>query len=217
MRAANGCKLFITSRRISKQGRSLVALGVLAGVCVAAALARDGPADSKDVPHNAVSQQPVAPPAAQVDIETRKKPNEGTTLESRPPDIKVTRELVLINVSVTDPLNRFVTGLEKENFRLYEDKVEQQIRSFSSEDAPISIGLVFDTSGSMGPKLQKSREAAADFFRTANPADEFFLIRFSDRPELVTPFTTDTDQIQSALTFTQSKGRGRCSTAYTSR
>jgi len=66
---------------------------------------------------------------------------------------------------------------------------------------------VFDTSGSMGPKLQKSREAAADFFQTANPADEFFLIRFSDRPELVTPFTTDTDQIQSALTFTQSKGR----------
>lgn len=209
MRAANRCKLFITSRRILKKGRSLTALGALAGVCLVAALARGGPADSKDVPRNAAaaSQQPVAPPQAQVDIETRKKPDEGTKLASRPADIKVTRQLVLINVSVTDPLNRFVTGLEKENFRLYEDKVEQQIRSFSSEDAPISIGLVFDTSGSMGPKLQKSREAAADFFQTANPADEFFLIRFSDRPELVTPFTTDTDRIQSALTFTQSKGR----------
>ena len=202
MRAANGCKLSTTSRRMSRQGRSLAALGIFAGVCLGVALARSGPTDSKDVPHN---QAP--PPQAQVEIETRKKPDDGTKVESRPADIKVTRELVLINVSVTDPLNRFVTGLEKENFKLYEDKVEQQIRSFSSEDAPISIGLVFDTSGSMGPKLQKSREAAADFFQTANPADEFFLIRFSDRPELVSPFTTDTDKIQSALTFTQSKGR----------
>ena len=118
-----------------------------------------------------------------------------------------TETLVLINVTVTDPLNRFVTGLEKEHFRLYEEKVEQEITQFSSEDAPISIGLVFDTSGSMGAKLQKSRQAAAEFFKTANPADEFFLVQFNDRPELVVPFTTDTDKIQSALTFTQSKGR----------
>jgi VWFA-related protein len=114
---------------------------------------------------------------------------------------------VLINVTVTDPLNRFVTGLEREHFRLYEDKVQQEITDFSSEDAPISIGLVFDTSGSMGPKLQKSRQAAAEFFKTANPADEFFLVQFNDRPQLTTPFTTDTDKIQSDLTFTQSKGR----------
>jgi Ca-activated chloride channel homolog len=122
-------------------------------------------------------------------------------------DLRVNRTLVLINVTVTDPLNRFVTGLEKEHFRLYEDKVEQQITDFSAEDAPISIGLVFDTSGSMGPKLQKSRQAAAEFFKTANPADEFFLVQFNDRPELSVPFTTDTDKIQSTLTFTQSKGR----------
>jgi VWFA-related protein len=122
-------------------------------------------------------------------------------------DIHVNRTLVLINVTVTDPLNRFVTGLEKEHFRLYEDKVEQQISDFSAEDAPISIGLVFDTSGSMGQKLQKSRQAATEFFKTANPADEFFLVQFNDRPELSVPFTADTGQIQNALTFTQSKGR----------
>jgi Ca-activated chloride channel homolog len=126
---------------------------------------------------------------------------------SRSVDIRVNRTLVLINVTVTDPLNRFVTGLEKEHFRLFEDKVEQEISQFSSEDAPISIGLVFDTSGSMGPKLQKSRQAASEFFKTANPADEFFLVQFNDRPELSVPFTTDTDKIQSALTFTQSRGR----------
>jgi VWFA-related protein len=122
-------------------------------------------------------------------------------------DIHVNRTLVLINVTVTDPLNRFVTGLEKGHFRLYEDKVEQQITDFSAEDAPISIGLVFDTSGSMGQKLQKSRQAATEFFKTANPADEFFLVQFNDRPELSVPFTADTGQIQNALTFTQSKGR----------
>ena len=110
-------------------------------------------------------------------------------------------------MTVTDPLNRFVTGLEKEHFRLFEDKVEQTIVQFSSEDAPLSIGLVFDTSGSMGPKLQKSRQAAAQFFKTANPEDEFFLVEFNDRPELVVPFTTDTEEIQNRLTFTQSKGR----------
>ncbi len=135
-------------------------------------------------------------------------PGGGTPVTgSRSVDIRVNRTLVLINVTVTDPLNRFVTGLEKEHFRLYEDKVEQNITDFSSEDAPISIGLVFDTSGSMGSKLQKSRQAAAEFFKTANPADEFFLVQFNDRPQLSVPFTSDTDKIQSTLTFTQSKGR----------
>lgn len=138
---------------------------------------------------------------------TRRAAAPGPIRERRPVDIRVDKTLVLINVTVTDPLNRFVTGLEKEHFRLYEEKVEQEITQFSSEDAPISIGLVFDTSGSMGAKLQKSRQAAAEFFKTANPADEFFLVQFNDRPELVVPFTTDTDKIQSALTFTQSKGR----------
>ena len=141
------------------------------------------------------------------DIETRHKKDSSYNVQSRPADIKVTSTLVLINVTVTDPLSRFVTGLERDNFRLFEDKKEQEISAFSSEDAPISIGLVFDTSGSMGSKLQKSREAASDFFQTANPDDEFFLVRFNDRPELAVPFTTDTDKIQSALTFTQSKGR----------
>jgi VWFA-related protein len=113
----------------------------------------------------------------------------------------------LINVTVTDPLNRFVTGLEKENFRLFEDKIEQKISHFASEDAPLSIGLVFDTSGSMGNKLTKSREAVAHFFKTANPEDEFFLVEFNDRPELVVDFTTNLESIQNHLTFTQSKGR----------
>jgi len=121
--------------------------------------------------------------------------------------IRVETQLVLVPVTVTDPLNRFVTGLEKQHFRLFEDKVEQKITQFSAEDAPLSVGLVFDTSGSMGPKLSKSRQAAAEFFKTANPADEFFLVEFNDSPQLVVPFTPSSEEVQSSLTFTQSKGR----------
>jgi VWFA-related protein len=104
-------------------------------------------------------------------------------------------------------MNRFVTGLEKEHFQLFEDKKPQDILQFSSEDAPLSVGLVFDASGSMGAKLAKSRQAASQLFKTANPEDEFFLIHFNDRPELVVPFTTNTEEIQNRLTFTQAKGR----------
>jgi Ca-activated chloride channel family protein len=158
----------------------------------------------RDTPQSA---RPSAPPGEPVVIQTRKPAVATATVASRPVDIRVERQLVLINVTVTDPLNRFVTGLEKQHFRLFEDKIEQEITQFSSEDAPISIGLVFDTSGSMGAKLQKSRQAAAEFFKTANPSDEFFLVQFNDRPELTVPFTTDTDKVQSTLTFTQSRGR----------
>src|SRR5258706_9309186 len=92
--------------------------------------------------------------AQQVEIAPRK-----TTSEKQEPapkaNIRVDSTLVLIPVTVTDPLNRFVTGLEKENFKIFEDKLEQQVKQFSSEDAPLSIGVLFDTSGSMGNKLAK--------------------------------------------------------------
>jgi Ca-activated chloride channel homolog len=122
-------------------------------------------------------------------------------------NIRVDSTLVLIPVTVTDPMNRFVTGLERENFKLFEDKKEQAITQFSSEDAPLSIGVIFDCSGSMGHKLEKSRLAVAQFFKTANPDDEFFLVQFNDTAELAQPFTRSLEEIQNRLTFTQSKGR----------
>lgn len=144
---------------------------------------------------------------SKVTIEPRKSTAAPKTEETRKSNIRVDTNLVLIPVSVTDPLNRFVTGLEREHFKLFEDKVEQTITQFASEDAPLSIGLVFDASGSMGAKLAKSRQAAAQFFKTANPEDEFFLIQFNDRPELVVPFTHQTEEIQNRLAFTNAKGR----------
>src|SRR5580658_5236636 len=187
---------------------ALLAMPVAGALGSASAFGGEDDKPAADTPKPAASDPPqvVPQPPPQITIETRKKSNEPT-VEARPTNIKVNSTLVLINVTVMDPLNRFVTGLEKEHFRLFEDKVEQEITQFSSEDAPISIGLVFDTSGSMGPKLQKSRQAATEFFKTANPSDEFFLVQFNDRPELTQAFTTDTNSLQSVLTFTQSKGR----------
>jgi VWFA-related protein len=142
-----------------------------------------------------------------VTIRPRPKPPSAEAAAQRSASIRIQTELVLIPVTVTDPLNRFVTGLDKEYFRVFEDKVEQNVAHFASEDAPMSVGIVFDTSGSMGSKLQKSRQAVAQFAKLANPEDEFFLVQFSDRPELTVAFTRDPEEIQNRLTFAQSKGR----------
>ena len=93
--------------------------------------------------------------------------------------------MALVNVTVTDPYDRVVTGLESDNFRIFENNVEQEIQYFSSEDVPISIGVIFDLSGSMANKIGKAKEATLQFFQTANPQDEFFLVSFNDRAELI--------------------------------
>jgi Ca-activated chloride channel family protein len=156
----------------------------------------------------------LSPPAgaeeAHVSIEPRAKTRgsaERSGTDQASGNIRVDSELVLIPVTVTDGMNRFVTGLDKDHFRLYEDKVEQTITHFAAEDAPISVGLVFDCSGSMGDKLKKSREAVAQLLKVSNPDDEFFLVEFNDRAELVVSMTKHSEEIQNRLTFTQSKGR----------
>ena len=116
-------------------------------------------------------------------------------------------DLVLVPVTITDPMNRLVTGLEKENFQLTDNGRLQEIRHFSSEDAPISLGVIFDISGSMNDKIDKSREAVVEFFRTANPQDEFFLIAFSEKPEVLVDFTSSVEDIQSKLVYAVPKGR----------
>jgi len=143
----------------------------------------------------------------QVKIVPRVKAGEPAAAPLPKANIRADVNVVLIPVSVTDPLNRFVTGLDQDVFEIFEDKVKQKIVSFGSEDAPLAMGIVFDTSGSMGPKLEKSRQAVSELLKTANPEDEGFLVVFNDRPELVTPLTHNVEEIQNRLTFTQSKGR----------
>ncbi|MBI3406592.1 MAG: VWA domain-containing protein, partial [Acidobacteria bacterium] len=121
--------------------------------------------------------------------------------------IKIDVNMVLVSVTVTDPYNRLVTGLEQENFKVFEDKLEQEVIHFSSEDVPISIGVVFDMSGSMSNKVDKARLAALQFFKTANPQDEFLLVTFNDRAQLVSRFTTSMEELQTRMMYTNAHGR----------
>jgi VWFA-related protein len=115
--------------------------------------------------------------------------------------------LVLIPVAVTDKLNRFVVGLGKDNFKVFEDGKEQKIASFSGEDAPLSMGILVDTSGSMDMKLNRSRAAAREFLKTMNDQDEGFLIEFNDGVEMMHGFTSDFKEIDENLDHLQPKGQ----------
>lgn len=182
----------------------LTGIGLLSLVVAAALIAGGDDDKNKQAPPN-------GGPQPNVSITPRAKTGTPENVTERRTDIRVNTDLVLIYVSVTDPIGRYVTGLDKENFKLTEEfngkKIEQDISQFSSEDAPMSVGVVFDTSGSMGAKLERSRQAVAQFLKTANPEDEFFLVQFNDRPELVVPFTPDIEELQNRLLFVQSRGR----------
>ena len=143
--------------------------------------------------------------AQQVKIEPRAKPAPKQD-EQRGANIRVGTTLILVPVTVNDPLNRPVSGLEAENFRVFEDKVPQTITQFAMDDEPVAVGLVFDTSGSMSDKLSRSRMAAREFFRISNPEDEFFLVEFDNAPRLRVPLTSDTGTIENELIFSKSKG-----------
>jgi Ca-activated chloride channel family protein len=142
----------------------------------------------------------------QVVVQPRPKPSAPE--ENKPKaNIRVDTNMVLVPVTVSNPYNQPVTGLEKEHFKIFDDKVEQTITQFSMDDEPVAVGLVFDVSGSMGNKLRESRQAAAEFFKTANREDEFFLVEFSDQPKLVSPLGSSVEEIQNQLVFSPSKGR----------
>lgn len=116
-----------------------------------------------------------------------------------PGAIQVDVKLILIPVTVTDPFGAAFSGLPREAFRLFEDGVEQQVKYFGTDDAPVSLGVVFDASRSMAGKLEQSRAAVGRFFNTARPGDEFFLVEFNDAPRLLASFTADTESIAKTL------------------
>jgi VWFA-related protein len=115
-------------------------------------------------------------------------------------------KLVLIPVTVTDPMGRPVLDLEKQNFRVFDDGVEQKITQFFLADSPVSVGMVFDASNSMRKKIDQSRQALTEFLRMSTPGDEFSLWKFSDRPQTVCPFTTNVAMIEDDLSSIQSGG-----------
>ncbi len=121
--------------------------------------------------------------------------------------IRASANLVMVPVAITDERYRPIIGLDQENFQLFEGNKAQEIKHFSSEDAPVSVGILVDASGSMSYKLDRAREAVTEFCETANPQDEFFLITFADEPSLVTGFTNRQEEVENDLLTIRSKGR----------
>jgi Ca-activated chloride channel family protein len=125
----------------------------------------------------------------------------------RPAALRVDVDLVLVPVTVTDGRSRFVSGLQPGNFQLWEDKAEQEILHVSAEDAPISVGVILDMSGSMKDKLGVARDAATTFLRSVmNKDDEFFFVNFADRPHVAVDFTTEISRISGNLLAMEAKG-----------
>jgi Ca-activated chloride channel homolog len=121
--------------------------------------------------------------------------------------IRVDVNLVLVPFTVTDPMNRLVTGLEKENFEIYDNNLEQTIKSFATQDAPLSIGIVFDLSGSMQSKFLRARKALTEFLRTCNPQDEFFVVGFNDRPAILVDYTSDVEDVEARMVMLRPENR----------
>ena len=179
-------------------GRGLRTLLFAVLALAVSALVYSYPLHAQDDPLNQIH---VTPPPVKPALPPGPPPLQGkAALSARPGSrIRVDVNLVLIPLTVTDPLNRLVTGLEKNEFFLYENNQQQQIKSFSSEDAPVSIGIIMDLSGSMTNKVVRARESIIEFLRTSNPQDEYFIIGFNDRPELIEDFTSSIDDIEARL------------------
>jgi Ca-activated chloride channel homolog len=160
-----------------------------------AAAAQDNTSDVHIIPRVAVPPPDAKTSAPDVSLNTHTAP------------IRKKVDLVLVPVTITDQMDRLITGLDRDNFQVFDGKEKQDIQHFSNEDAPVSIGVIFDMSGSMTDKIDRAREAVVEFCRSANPQDEFFMITFSDQPRLAAGFTSNPDDIQNKLIYTVPKGR----------
>ena len=157
----------------------------------------DNPTSNAPKPTAPKDDRPVLKPG---DIPTKATNSPGS-------QIRVDVNLVLVPVTVTDPMNRLVTGLEKDNFQVFDNSNLQTIKSFATEDAPLSIGIVFDLSGSMQSKFIRARKALTEFLRTCNPQDEFFVVGFNDRPAVLVDYTSDVEDVEARMVMLRPENR----------
>jgi len=189
---------------VRRQRLMFVCLLLLALCGVPGSRAQDDPLNKVHVPPPSTTNPSAGAPAG-VDAPVVTGP---ASTKARPGGmLRMNVDMVLVPVTVTDPMNRLVTGLEQEDFQIYENNGAQRIKSFAAEDAPVSIGIIFDLSGSMTSKLIRARDSILQFIKTANPEDEFFVIGFNDRPELIEDFTNSVEDIQSRLANVRSGHR----------
>jgi Ca-activated chloride channel family protein len=143
----------------------------------------------------------------QVSIEPRPRARTESASKESSARLRIDTSLVLVPLTVTDRIGRPVLGLEKENFRVFDNKVEQTILNLAMEDDPIAVGFIFDVSGSIGTSMGQYRIAAREFFKTADEKDEFFLVEFQSSPRLAVPLTQNAGDIDYQIMMTKSKGQ----------
>ncbi|HEY4354316.1 MAG TPA: VWA domain-containing protein [Acidobacteriaceae bacterium] len=185
--------------------RLAVALGTTAVLCLALGVPASAQENPLGNPHTPTPPPPTVPKDDRPvvtggDIAAKATNTPGAK-------IRVDVDLVLIPVTVTDPMNRLVTGLERENFQLFDNNIPQTIKTFATEDAPLSIGIVFDLSGSMQSKFVRARKALSEFLRTCNPKDEFFVVGFNDRPAVLVDYTSDVDDVEARMVMLKPENR----------
>src|SRR5689334_20950462 len=164
-------------------------------LCLTALFVSSGAAQSTDNVHIVPRVKSEAAPA---------DTSNGLSVRTKP--LRIDVNLVLVPVTVTDLKNRPVTDLTKEDFKLFEAEKEQKIQDFFAEDARISIGLIVDLSSSMSNKIDAVHQAVDEFFKYANPEDDYFVITFADRPRLIADTTQSIEEIQSQLGMAKPKG-----------
>src|SRR5215831_5301780 len=130
-----------------------------------------------------------------------------TRAQSRPQSVKVDVDLVQVFATVTDEFSHYVVGLDPQNFEVSEDKVVQKVQTFSSEDVPLSVGIILDVSGSMKSSITLAKDAAVTFLKMGSPEDDYFLVEFNDKAVVTEDFTTDITRLQNHLLFIPAKGR----------
>lgn len=188
-----------------RQSESLRRLAILMLLLTAATGILRAQAAPSNQPAVHVKARPLPPKTAAV-----QPPKPATPKKTAPntvPEFHRIVNMVLVPVTITDPLGRLVTGLDASQFRVFENHVKQRIVSFSTADTPISVGIIFDVSGSMSDKINKSRAAVRAFLNTANPRDQFFVIAFSNEPHLICDFSSNINKIEGRLDFLPAGGR----------
>jgi len=123
------------------------------------------------------------------------------------PTFRTSVQMVLVPVTVTDHSGKTVEGLRADDFNILDDRRSQKIVSFFSDDAPCSVGLVLDISGSMRQTLSDTKQITQSFLETANPNDEFLLLTVSTQPAAATRFTTDAGTLEDSIGFAQAGGQ----------
>ena len=138
--------------------------------------------------------------------EASKEASKPQTDKKSADQIRLESKLVSITLTASDSYGRFVTGLKKENFQVYDNKVKQEIAHFTDDDAPLTLGIVYDVSGSMNDLTNRSFQALRRFFEISHEDDEYFIVAFNDKPKLVQDFTTSPSEIMSRVIFVKAKG-----------